>query len=152
MFVADKATKLAALRSAQIDVLGPLNFTDVGVTWEERDSLEKTNPDLKYKQFAMAGQSIVMRHGAEPFYPDIRVREALQMAINRDELAATWGGGVLNSLMDRQLRVLVLRAGVLHPVRRDAGAGPAGVSSTIRSGRANCWRKPAIPTGSRPAW
>ncbi|MCY4484436.1 MAG: ABC transporter substrate-binding protein [Spirochaetaceae bacterium] len=100
IFVADKATKLAALRSAQLDVLGPLNFTDVGVTWEERDSLEKTHPDLQYKQFAMTGQSIVMRHGAEPFYPDIRVREALQMAINRDELAATWGGGVLNSLME----------------------------------------------------
>ena len=39
-----------------------------------------------------------MRWDKKPFYPDIRVRQALQMSINRSEIAQTWGGGVSKAL------------------------------------------------------
>jgi len=90
----DRPTRLAAIRTAKLDVLSGLTWTDKGISWEEKESLEKTTPDLKFVGYELGGRGIVTRFNAKPFYPDIRVRKALQMAINLDEIAKTWGGGV----------------------------------------------------------
>jgi peptide/nickel transport system substrate-binding protein len=81
------------MRSGKLDVMDAYNWADIGLTWEQKESLERTNPEIQFTTFAMAGIGIMMKYDAEPFWPDIRVRQALNMAINREEIARTWGGG-----------------------------------------------------------
>ncbi|MFC1899978.1 ABC transporter substrate-binding protein [Chloroflexota bacterium] len=85
LIIPDSSTTQAALRTGKIAVLQ-------GVDWETANYLEKTNPELE--KVATPGSSFCLdlRCDNEPF-TDIKVRQALQMAINREELANIYYGG-----------------------------------------------------------
>jgi len=72
-------TRIAALRTAKIDAMWD-------VTWDQADSLKKTNPELKYVKY-MHRSSYEMNPlcSATPF-SDIKVRQALSMAVDRDTM------------------------------------------------------------------
>ena len=77
VIIPDPSTRLAALRTGQIDVINRL----MSVTWEDAASLEETSPWLKsisYRGFPFHWP-ISMRTDKPP-YNDIRVRRALMMA------------------------------------------------------------------------
>lgn len=85
LIIPDESTALAALRTAKIDLIE-------NVLWEQAKSLAKTNPELVQIPIPTSAQAIGMRVDAKPF-SDIRVRKALQKAIDIKTIAETYYGG-----------------------------------------------------------
>jgi peptide/nickel transport system substrate-binding protein len=84
--VKDEATRVTALRTGKIDVLEL-------VRWQDVDSLKKSAPDLKWNRWlATGGTFLAMRTDTKPF-DDIRVRRALNMAVNKDEIIKAYYNG-----------------------------------------------------------
>jgi len=82
----DDSTQKAALRTGKLDILS-------AVSWESSRELKKTTPQLKWSRRLSGGASrIAMRMDTKPF-TDIRVRRALNMAVNKQEIIDQFYGG-----------------------------------------------------------
>ncbi len=82
----DEATRITALRTGKVDVLE-------AVRWQDVDRLKKSAPQLKWnKWLATSGTFLAMRVDTKPF-DDIRVRRALNMAVNKDEIIKAYYNG-----------------------------------------------------------
>ena len=81
----DNATRLAALRTGRID--GAFNYMGAGISQlEDLQGLLRTNPDIQAHTFEFRGDFILMmNHHSKPL-DDIRVRRAIQQAINFEEI------------------------------------------------------------------
>jgi peptide/nickel transport system substrate-binding protein len=89
--ITDAATKIAALRTGKIDILA-------GLDWQHAGALQRTNPDLQVIKTAASGSlGIQMRCDHAPF-TDIKVRKALQMAIDLKTIAKTHFGGMVDGI------------------------------------------------------
>ena len=78
------ATQLAALRTAQVDYVGQLGQTQIK-SLDQVDSLQKTNPELVITPYAtISANAVGLNVQMKPF-DDIRVRKAMQIAINLEE-------------------------------------------------------------------
>ncbi len=92
LIMPDKATSLAALRSAKIDYIGQPGINQLQAAQVER--LKRTNPEIVVHPWAFRSETSVafnMRHPS-PFL-DIRVRKAMQMAIDLETINNTYFGG-----------------------------------------------------------
>ena len=92
LMLPDQSTRLASLRTGKIarDGGGQLN-----IDWATAESLQSTNPELKYLEVPGSGGNawgFAMRTDREPF-TDIRVRRAVAMAVNRQEIADDYYNG-----------------------------------------------------------
>ncbi|MFC1921278.1 ABC transporter substrate-binding protein [Chloroflexota bacterium] len=87
LIIPDSSTAQAALRTGKVALLG-------GLDWETADYLEKTNPELEKMPLPGAAYCLDLRCDNEPF-TDIKVRQALQMAVNLEELADVYYGGTV---------------------------------------------------------
>jgi peptide/nickel transport system substrate-binding protein len=77
--IRDVSTRMTAFRTGKLDIVE-------AVGWENMDSLRKSNPEIKSKQWtSFYGTMMVLRTDQKPF-DDIRVRRALNMAINKQEM------------------------------------------------------------------
>jgi peptide/nickel transport system substrate-binding protein len=85
MVIPDLSTQIAALRTGKIDMLG-------AVSWQTAAEIKKTNPQLISRQSTTMAYGLATRNDKKP-YSDVRVRQALQMALNLPEIAATYFGG-----------------------------------------------------------
>jgi peptide/nickel transport system substrate-binding protein len=84
--IKDEATQLSALRSAKIDILEMINARHV-------PELKKSAPDLKWHKWLSVFPSFVsLRNDVKPF-DDVRVRRAVNMAINKQEILTAHYGG-----------------------------------------------------------
>ena len=82
----DEAARYAALRTAKLDLLQ-------SITWTAAEELKKNVPQLKWARWLQHGSAyIAMRTDTKPFN-DIRVRRALNMAINKQEIVSSFYGG-----------------------------------------------------------
>ena len=94
LVIVDLSTRMAAMRTAKIDWLP-------GLTWEDGESLLKTNPELQYLRYS-AGSCAALQWRVDkpelPFY-DKRVRRALCMAVNQQLIADTYYGGNADPLV-----------------------------------------------------
>ena len=64
-----------------------------GVRWSAVEELKKSAPALKWKRWVDTGGTFVaMRVDTKPF-DDIRVRRALNMAVNKQEIVTSFYGG-----------------------------------------------------------
>ena len=88
LIIPDNATALAALRTGKIDELED-------VTPQQAKSLAQSNPQLVQTSRPLGGPSLELRCDVKPF-TDIKVRTALQMAIDLDTIAKTYYGGVVD--------------------------------------------------------
>jgi peptide/nickel transport system substrate-binding protein len=89
LIIPDTATVLAAMRSGKIDVVDGLSVTTA-------NSLQKTNPELLQVTYPpTAGISLDPRNDTKPFN-DIRVRKAMQMAIDLPTIASNFYAGTVN--------------------------------------------------------
>ncbi|MFC1939750.1 ABC transporter substrate-binding protein [Chloroflexota bacterium] len=87
--IKDKAAQMAAMRTSKVDVWWGYYL----IRWEEAKSLRESNPELKWMgEPGTSPMMMYMRTDLEPF-GDIRVRRALGMAINNQEIADTYYGG-----------------------------------------------------------
>jgi len=85
LIIPDPATAMAAMRTRKIDILE-------GIQFQQARDVKKTNPEILQIPTPMTGYSLDPRNDKAPF-TDIRVRQALQMAINLPEMASTYYGG-----------------------------------------------------------
>ena len=87
LIIPDISTYLAALRTGKLDMLP-------AVTWEDAASLIKTNPDLKYNTRYQTPTFPVGRVDKPDLpFKDIKVRQALNMAIDKQEILKSYFGG-----------------------------------------------------------
>jgi len=84
--IKDEATYLTALRTAKLDLLETIR-------WSAADDLKKNAPQLKWSRWLnMSGTFLAMRVDTKPF-DDIRVRRALNYAVNKQEIVKSYYGG-----------------------------------------------------------
>ena len=85
-FIKDEQTFVTALRTAKLDVLE-------AVRWSHVAELKKSAPKIQWHRYlSNGGQFISMRMDQKPF-DDIRVRRAMNLAINRAEIVKSYYGG-----------------------------------------------------------
>lgn len=84
--IKDEATYLTALRTAKLDVLE-------AIRWSAVEELKKSAPQLKWARgLDTGGTFLAMRVDTKPF-DDIRVRRALNMAVNKQEIVKSYYNG-----------------------------------------------------------
>ena len=84
--IKDEATQQTALRTGKLDILE-------NVRWSAVDSLKKSAPQIKWSRWlSMNGQFLSMRVDQKPF-GDIRVRRALNLAVNKQEIVKSYYDG-----------------------------------------------------------
>ncbi len=76
--IPDTATQMAALRAKELD--------HVDVPQQELDSIKKSNPELQFVETEFNNIPFVYWHLDKPPFNDARVRQAVSIGINRDEL------------------------------------------------------------------
>jgi len=82
----DPSTQKAALRTGKIDILSTMS-------WESARELKQTTPQLKWNRYlSTAANRIALRVDTKPF-TDVRVRRALNMAVNKQEIIDKYYGG-----------------------------------------------------------
>jgi peptide/nickel transport system substrate-binding protein len=84
--IEDPSTRIASLRSGAIDWLSGFNK-------EQADALKSTNPDLKSSTIAQLSGAVWMFNTAKTPVSDPKVREAIDAALDREELIALLLGG-----------------------------------------------------------
>jgi len=86
MIIKDEATQLAALRTGKVDLM-------LNINWKYVENLKKTNPQLQWsRRLTTGGYMVALRMDTKPF-DDIRVRRALNMAVNMKEIVDSFYGG-----------------------------------------------------------
>jgi peptide/nickel transport system substrate-binding protein len=89
LIIPNLATTMAAFRTGKIDVIDGLQLQDV-------QTIQKTNPGvLQYANPTYANTSVDTRDDKTP-YTDIRVRKALQMALDLPTIQKTYYGGAID--------------------------------------------------------
>ena len=84
--IRDEATFITALRTAKLDILE-------NIRWQNVEQLKKSAPTLQWSRWlSMSGQFLAMRVDTKPF-DDVRVRRALNMAVNKQEIVAGYYNG-----------------------------------------------------------
>ena len=85
-YIKDESTAITALRTGKIDIME-------SVRWSAVDELKKSAPKLQWNKFiSNNGSYITLRMDQKPF-DDLRVRRALNMAVNKQEIIKTYYGG-----------------------------------------------------------
>ena len=95
-------TPMAALRSGQLDYLGSLGVTPIQ-TLEEVESLLNTNSKLGIWPASDAGHNSIGMNVQLAQFDDIRVRKALRMAINLEEINNAFYKGYADIIPQGQL-------------------------------------------------
>jgi peptide/nickel transport system substrate-binding protein len=85
LIIPDNATAYAALRTGKVDIVEQVN-------WQQAASIQKTNPELLMTNRPEGGYGISYQLQQKP-WSDIRVRKALQKAIDIKTIAETFYGG-----------------------------------------------------------
>ena len=144
--IPELSTAIAALRSGQVAKIGgATDFHEISL--DQQKTLAAQEPDLLFAPVSSGGNGVMFPFNKEPWYPDIRVRQAMQKAINIEELAATYYGVCRTRYRSRLCMVAAkirIRPRGANGRRRSARATPM-----TRSARENCWRRRATPTASR---
>jgi len=79
MLIPDVSARVASLRTGKVDLM-------MGISKSDMDSLRKSTPDLKWAERPISGgYPLALRMDTKPF-DDIRVRRALNLAVNQQEI------------------------------------------------------------------
>ena len=93
LFMAEEATRLAAFRTGQVDMI---HVAGGGVdikTFEVIESVLRTNPDIQVGPYFLRALGQIGLNTRRPPFDDIRVRQAMQMAIDREAVNESYYGG-----------------------------------------------------------
>ncbi|MBI4765325.1 MAG: ABC transporter substrate-binding protein [Deltaproteobacteria bacterium] len=82
MLIKDEATQVASFRTGKVDVMMNMDPRYI-------DDIKKANPEIKWKRALYGGNfSLVLRMDTKPFN-DIRVRRALNLAVDKNAIIKT---------------------------------------------------------------
>ena len=96
LFIMEEATRLAGLRSGRIDFLGfPAGVSDI-VSADVLDSLRKTDPEIELLPWWDRSENSLALDTTKPPFDDIRVRHAMQMALDLKTINDTYYKGTAN--------------------------------------------------------
>jgi peptide/nickel transport system substrate-binding protein len=86
MLIKDESTRMTALRAGKLDLMQV-------VDWKYYDELKKNVPQLKWARHLGTGNfTVALRMDKKPFN-DVRVRRAMNLAVNKQEIIKSiWGG------------------------------------------------------------
>ena len=87
------ATRTAALRTGQVDYVGALGLTSLR-NLDQVESLQRTNPEIVISSYTFRNDGAVGLNVQIESFDDIRVRKAMQMAINIEEINNSYFGGL----------------------------------------------------------
>ena len=97
LFMPDEATRLAALRTGTIDMLGTVGDSQLR-SIDQIESLKRTDPEIEVWPFKYrSDQSFFFVGVHRPPWNDIRVRQAMQMAVDRETIVNTFYKGYGNA-------------------------------------------------------
>ncbi len=84
--IKDEATALTAVRTAKVDIYE-------AIRWIAVDHLKESTPELRWQKFLSTnGNFVALRTDQEPF-DDVRVRRALNLAVDHQEIVDVFYGG-----------------------------------------------------------
>jgi peptide/nickel transport system substrate-binding protein len=83
--IKDQSTQITALRTGKLDILEAIN-------WENVETLKKSSPELKWNRVIGSPHQLAVRMDTKPF-DDIRVRKALNIAVDKQSLVKEFYGG-----------------------------------------------------------
>ena len=92
LVIKDRQTVLAAMRSGKIDLIGRggcAEMSDVNAV----ESLLRTNPEIQVSQLRYYNILMISPDIRKPAFNDIRVRIAMQKALDLETINETWGKG-----------------------------------------------------------
>ena len=82
----DTATRIASFRTGKIDLM-------MSIDWKDAMDLKKSNPQLRWSRYLYLGNfTLALRLDQKPFN-DIRVRRAMNLAVNKKEIINSFYGG-----------------------------------------------------------
>ncbi len=92
LIIKETATRMAAIRTGQVDHIGKGNIAALNI--EEFNLLKKTHPDIQVKSWVLESWAIGYLFD-DPNHPwaDQRVRKAMQMAMNYEEMSSEYYQG-----------------------------------------------------------
>ena len=97
LYMGDEATLLAALRTAKIDMAHNSGRDVTVVSIDSVRSLQRTNPELQVGPFWLYNTSSAAMNLNKPPFDDIRVRQAMQMALDLETINPTYYSGFANA-------------------------------------------------------
>ena len=94
LIMKEDATILAALRSGTLDYVGLTGAGEMIYT-AQKESLEKSNPDMLFYPYAARSENAMTYNMGDdqPYATDVRVRRALQMALDLETMHETYFRG-----------------------------------------------------------
>ena len=92
LHMSEEATRLSALRTGKVDIIHPFGATAIKVLDVVR-SLQKTNPEIEVHSFFDRATQVFTLNIRKPPFDDIRVRHAMQMALDLETINDTYYGG-----------------------------------------------------------
>ena len=93
LFMAEEATRVSALRTGKVDII---HGAGQGVAINVRDiirSLQRTDPDIQVSSYFERSNYVEIMNVRKPPFNDIRVRRAMQMALDLETINDTYYGG-----------------------------------------------------------
>ena len=92
LVIAEEATKVTGLRTGQIDAVGYWGWSQIKLV-DNVLSLARTNPEIMVYPWSARSESGFLVRMNEPPFNDIRVRRAMQKALNLPEINETYFKG-----------------------------------------------------------
>ncbi|MDO8568372.1 MAG: ABC transporter substrate-binding protein [Dehalococcoidales bacterium] len=94
LIIPDASTRMAAMRTGKLDILSGNSVAAGAFAWEDAIQLRKSSPELQSRNFVGVAQTLFMRVD-KPELPwnDVRVRRALNMAIDKQAIKEDLFGG-----------------------------------------------------------
>ena len=92
LIMKEVATFIAALRSGKVDYVGFLGGTNIRLM-DQVESLQRTNPEIELWPHVFRSNGAYAIETSEPPLSDIRVRKAMQMALDHETINETFYKG-----------------------------------------------------------